>query len=75
MEEQPNLTPWIPISSPPIRVGVYETKSARSDAVYYSYWDGHRFHGEWYSPERAMDNTDWEWGQQMAYWRGLAAKP
>jgi hypothetical protein len=64
-------TRWFPVSLPPTRVGVYETRSTRSDSIYYSYWDGANFHGEWYTPERAMDNADWAYGQQMAHWRGV----
>jgi hypothetical protein len=75
------LTPWFPAKVKPARAGVYQTSNTDSadGKHFYSYFDGKNWHGEWWTPERAMTqpavfNTPVE-QLRATRWRGLAKEP
>jgi hypothetical protein len=68
------VTDWFPANMTPVREGVYEVVFGDSLDLYYSYFDGLRFNGGWWSAERANNNRhDDDHG--ITAWRGLAEKP
>lgn len=70
------LTNWYPSNVKPVRIGVYRTTSdIFIGPEYYSFWDGHRFNGNWDTVERAFNRRDYGDGSSVANWRGLARKP
>lgn len=74
------LTPWVPRSTPPLRKGIFQVRDAErnSDAMWFSLWDGVRWHGAWRSPDEAFERRhfptagsvfgEWEW-------RGFVSNP
>lgn len=68
------LTPWFPKAISPARPGVYEV-DAPTGTTYYSFFDGKRWNGEWWTPERAVTRGDPGYGMQGKQWRGLSEQP
>lgn len=71
------LTPWFPASVKPARNGVYEVEGPEDlGRNYFSYFDGERWHGQWFTPERARAKAPGIGiGLQSDKWRGLAQEP
>lgn len=73
---EPALTPWLPGSAEPVRVGVYQRRGRMFFATF-SYWDGAlwRFSGE--TPEIAASAPHIARASlvQDRPWRGLACEP
>lgn len=67
------LTPWFPASTKPVRVGVYETRTARSygpDILKgFSYWDGWRWYVATRAPQSACGYNVSLY--QSRQWRGI----
>lgn len=63
-------TPWFPVSTKPVRVGVYERQFAGVDAFFQN-WNG-KFWGFYnITPRRAAAGKDSESSFQRGTWRGL----
>lgn len=80
MPPEEALLPWVPLSTQPERIGVFQVRNAarnQSD-LWFSFWDGTRWHGAWDSPAAAFKWArhpvagsvfgEWEW-------RGFASDP
>ena len=66
------LTPWFPVHSKPVRVGVYEIFGG-----YYSYWSGRFWVATDATPQFAADPRFFDLPSctQDKKWRGLAERP
>ena len=73
------LTKWHDGKVKPVHKGVYQKKSEDDDTVWYTYWDGSKFIGGYYSAisaaEFAKRNPDHIPVRKTIKWRGLATKP
>ena len=74
------LTPWVRTSTPPERIGVFQVHDpARDeDELWFSLWDGARWHGAWDSPEEAFERKYFPTPGSVSgtwEWRGLASNP
>ena len=70
------LTDWIPLSTPPVRKGVYEVLSASGSPYPYpfGYWDGERFNGCSKTPQEAFKERylpSYSLSNPGNFWRGV----
>jgi hypothetical protein len=75
MEE---LTPWFFPKVNPEKIGVYQVHDMpNDDDLYFSYFDGEKWHGGWTSIDRAYTNREHPDTAPGPYkgWRGLASDP
>lgn len=68
------LTPWFPIETPPVRVGVYNVSchAHRQTGHWYAYWDGRWFGFYYQSAQAAADGVRRTCRDATASWRGIA---
>jgi len=65
------LTKWYSSDQNPVRVGLYQVKNS-DNKVYFSYFDGRRFNGCWFTKERALENDYFPTREMNLQWRGIA---
>lgn len=70
------LTPWFPMATPPVRVGVYNVSciTKNQSGIWYSYWDGKSFNWYTYKPKDAFNekNEGTGAGPSTKSWRGIS---
>lgn len=74
------MTEWMPLSTPPVRFGVYEVRPPSGGAFPYpfGYWNGQAFYGCDDTPlgaYRSKDHFSYSLSDPSNYWRGLARDP
>ncbi len=67
-------TRWYPSNTKPARNGVYEIRFP-DRRVFYSLFKGRRWHGAWWSVERAVMFGYRVQDYAQVEWRGLVEKP
>lgn len=74
------MTPPFPRTVKPARPGVYQSthENDSSGEVWFSYWNGRRWNGGWYTPRRAnhpINRSVREGAHPVQTWRGLNFNP
>lgn len=73
---QHTITPWFPVSTPPIRKGVYNVSCRKSNQSgdWYSFWDGVAFN--WFTTSVDKAKIEYDAGMRVSSitlsWRGIA---
>jgi len=69
------LTQWHSGKVKPVHIGVYEVQPSDKHK-YYSYFDGNKWRGHWWTIEHAYEKKSWQYvSSETTKWRGLAEKP
>lgn len=71
------LTPWFPISSPPVRPGVYNVSCQyeNQSGAWYSYFDGEKFGWFGCDSDEAYSERTRRTTARVKSWRGLSEQP
>lgn len=67
-------TPWFDGSVLPVRVGAYEVQSDGTSGIYFSAFQGGKFHGCWGTADDAIIALGYSgegWWSTVKSWRGL----